>query len=176
MPRLSGSFRHFASTISSRSPSMFDGSPSEERPMRCSVKRVFAAGFLVLLGIAGGVDIAAACDADCVIVSPPFCRRCQSVGEFTGITCQDFGPVAASSRRIPATSSQRRFRSRTWSSRRWSRKSARMTKSRPKAPILSQLQVETANRGGRRLGRPCICARVPKIKSQSQLYVASASV
>jgi len=58
--------------------------------MRCSIKRVLAAGFLMLLGIVGGVNIAAACDADCVIVTPPFCRRCKSVGHYTGITCQNF--------------------------------------------------------------------------------------
>jgi len=53
-------------------------------------KRLVAIGFLLLGGALAEADIAAACFADCVLVSPPFCRRCRDVGEFTGITCQNF--------------------------------------------------------------------------------------
>jgi hypothetical protein len=58
--------------------------------MRYSVKRVVALGFLAIVGALAGADMAAACTADCVLVSAPFCRRCMDVGEFTGITCQNF--------------------------------------------------------------------------------------
>lgn len=43
---------------------------------------------LVSLGLA---DIASACDQQCQVVSPPFCRRCIDTGSDTGQTCQNSG-------------------------------------------------------------------------------------
>jgi hypothetical protein len=59
--------------------------------MNQSARRFAAIGLLMLLGTLVGADIAAACSARCVVVSPPFCRRCLDVGEYTGITCQNSG-------------------------------------------------------------------------------------
>jgi hypothetical protein len=59
--------------------------------MPLSTKRLVAVGFLMLLGVLAGVDVAAACTESCVVVSAPFCRRCVDTGEYTGATCQNIG-------------------------------------------------------------------------------------
>jgi hypothetical protein len=59
--------------------------------MPLSTKRLVAVGFLMLLGVLAGVDVAAACTESCVVVSAPFCRRCVDTGESTGATCQNVG-------------------------------------------------------------------------------------
>lgn len=46
---------------------------------------------LFALGTLGLAEVAAACDQDCQVVSPPFCRRCVSTGTNTGITCKNSG-------------------------------------------------------------------------------------
>lgn len=46
---------------------------------------------LLALGSLGLADVAAACDQQCQVVSPPFCRRCVDTGSYTGQTCQNSG-------------------------------------------------------------------------------------
>ncbi|HXU32203.1 MAG TPA: hypothetical protein VN851_16660 [Thermoanaerobaculia bacterium] len=46
---------------------------------------------LVALGTLGLADLASACDQQCQVVTPPFCRRCVDTGAFTGQTCQNSG-------------------------------------------------------------------------------------
>ncbi len=45
----------------------------------------------VALGGLGLAEMAAACDQQCQIVSPPFCRRCVDTGTYTGATCKNSG-------------------------------------------------------------------------------------
>ncbi len=45
----------------------------------------------VALGSLGLADFASACDQQCQVVSPPFCRRCVDTGTYTGTTCQNTG-------------------------------------------------------------------------------------
>ncbi len=46
---------------------------------------------LFALGTLGLAEVASACDQQCQVVSPPFCRRCVDTGSFTGQTCQNSG-------------------------------------------------------------------------------------
>lgn len=46
---------------------------------------------LFALGTLGLAEVAAACDQECQVVSPPFCRRCIDTGTFNGQTCRNSG-------------------------------------------------------------------------------------
>ncbi len=56
-------------------------------------KNRFLAVLFVFLAVftLGLAEVASACDQDCVNVGPGFCRRCQSTGGNTGITCKNSG-------------------------------------------------------------------------------------
>ncbi|HEV7671850.1 MAG TPA: hypothetical protein VGS22_25290 [Thermoanaerobaculia bacterium] len=46
---------------------------------------------LLALGTLGLAEIASACDQQCQIVTPPFCRRCVDTGTYNGQTCKNSG-------------------------------------------------------------------------------------
>ncbi|HEV7671860.1 MAG TPA: hypothetical protein VGS22_25340 [Thermoanaerobaculia bacterium] len=46
---------------------------------------------LLALGTLGLAEVASACEQQCQIVSPPFCRRCVDTGTYTGATCKNSG-------------------------------------------------------------------------------------
>jgi len=47
---------------------------------------------LLLLTAFAAPEIASAgCRGKCVVVEPPFCRRCEDAGFYTGVLCQDSG-------------------------------------------------------------------------------------
>ncbi|MFY9825091.1 MAG: hypothetical protein WAM82_27180 [Thermoanaerobaculia bacterium] len=61
--------------------------------MMRTTKRILTLSILVLGGLVLQAGAALACYSNCVRVDPnhPFCKRCQDVGVYTGITCQDIG-------------------------------------------------------------------------------------
>jgi len=66
--------------------------------MRTS-KRLLTLSILVLGGLALQAGAALACTEQCVRISDPnhpFCRHCEDVGTYTGITCQSSGPCGCS--------------------------------------------------------------------------------
>jgi hypothetical protein len=56
-------------------------------------KNRFLVALSVLLALCtlGLAEIASACDQECQIVSPPFCRRCVDTGTYNGQTCKNSG-------------------------------------------------------------------------------------
>jgi hypothetical protein len=65
----------------------------EKEIMMWTTKRILTLSILVLGGLVLQAGASLACTANCVRVDPnrPFCRRCQDVGTYTGITCEDIG-------------------------------------------------------------------------------------
>ena len=59
-----------------------------------TTKRILTLSILVLGGLILPAGAALACYSNCVRVDPnrPFCRQCEDVGTYTGITCQSSGP------------------------------------------------------------------------------------
>ena len=63
----------------------------KETRMRTSSTVRLVLCLLLLTALVGPEVASAGCRGKCVVVAPPFCRRCEDAGVDTGVLCQDSG-------------------------------------------------------------------------------------